>query len=75
MSSMWPTEARTPRKEGWHEPDAAEIDLAVLRTIAYADVFDYPLAADEVHRYLVGVPATAGTVQASLRAQVGRGEL
>jgi len=37
---------------------AVPIDRAALRAVAYADVFDYPLEAAEVHRYLHGVAAT-----------------
>jgi hypothetical protein len=37
-------------------PDAHE--RAVLQTLAYADVFDYPLSEAEVHRYLIGARAT-----------------
>jgi hypothetical protein len=39
-------------------PRHLPIDQAVLRAVAYADVFEYPLRAAEVHRYLHGVPAT-----------------
>lgn len=39
---------------------------AVVQTVAYADVFDYPLTADEVHRYLIGHPASRGTVRGLL---------
>ena len=38
-------------------PARASVVLrSVFQTLAYADVFDYPLTADEVYRYL---PATA----------------
>jgi hypothetical protein len=35
---------------------------AVIATLAYADVFDHPLDAAEVHRYLVATPASRDEV-------------
>ncbi|MFN2468020.1 MAG: nucleotidyltransferase domain-containing protein [Gaiellaceae bacterium] len=43
------------------------LERAVLRTIAYADVFDHALSAGDVHRYLVGAAASPGAVSAELR--------
>lgn len=47
----------------WWEPDGLSVEEGILQAVAYADVFDYPLTAEEVHRYLVGVPASLATVR------------
>jgi len=39
-------------------PRHLPIDQAALRAVAYADVFEYPLLAAEVHRYLHGATAS-----------------
>jgi len=48
-------------------PDYRAVESAVLQAVAYADVFDYPLTAEEVHRYLVRVPVPPAAVYAVLR--------
>jgi len=47
---------------------------AVVRALAYGDVFDFPLTAREVHRYL-DVSATAEEVMADLAALVEGGSV
>ena len=44
-------------------PALAELATAVWRTLAYADGFDYPLTAVEIHRYLERVPASLAEVE------------
>jgi hypothetical protein len=60
-----PAEARRSRTDRT-EPGRAAVERAIVQAVAYADVFDYPLTADEVHRYLIGVPANRGMVRAAL---------
>jgi hypothetical protein len=51
------------------DPYSLTIEAAILQTIAYADVFDYPLTAEEIYRYLIGMPASRATVRASLHSE------
>jgi hypothetical protein len=59
-----------PDGAAWPAADRAVLAQAILRAMTYADIFDYPLTAAEVHRYLAGVAASPETVQAYLEAGV-----
>ena len=39
-----------------------------MQAVAYADVFDYPLTAGELHRYLIGVAASESSVGEALKS-------
>jgi len=49
-------------------PDCASdsLDAAILRTLVYADLFDYPLTASQLHRYLVGRAAPLQEIEEHL---------
>lgn len=44
----------------------AALRRAIVRTVAYADLFDYPLDRTEIHRYLIGHPASSVEIDAML---------
>ncbi len=46
----------------------SSLEIAILRTIAYADVFDYPLTAAEIHRYLAQLPSSLEAVRSALES-------
>ena len=49
--------------------DAPALDQAVLQTVAYGDLFDYPLTAGEIWRYLIGMPASKAEVKRALSSE------
>lgn len=44
----------------------SELSRAIVAALAYADVFDYPLTARQIHRFLANVPADLDQVEAAL---------
>ena len=54
------------------QPDFTHASMreAILRTVAYGDVFDYPMTVIEIHRYLVGLPADLKSIR-DLLAETG----
>lgn len=50
----------------------AALDEAILRSLAYAEVFDFALREPELHRYLIGLAATRAEVAAALAGMPDR---
>lgn len=63
----------TPKFLSHTESDWAKLDDAVLKTLAYADLFGYPLKVEEVHRGLFECAASLAEVQATLQGCKRRG--
>lgn len=50
----------------WFDPVPTTLEAALVCTLAYGDLFDYPMTAQEMHRYLVGMEAGLTDVEAVL---------
>lgn len=64
--SVWLREPTPPTR---HRDQ--DVRRACIAAVAYGDIFDYPLTAEEVHRYLIGVAASRETVLAALNDLAG----
>lgn len=47
-------------------PNDADLELAILWTLAYADVFDYPLTIEQIYRFLIGRQISYAELQSFL---------
>jgi hypothetical protein len=45
------------------------LEWAILETVAYADIFDYPLTPSEIQRYLIGVHASPEDISSILECK------
>lgn len=52
--------------------DIPALHRALLHTATYADIFDYPLTAREIHRYLTGLRAPFEAVESALPGPLQR---
>ena len=55
----------------WRLPVVPNLETAVLYTLAYSDVFDYPLTSEQIVRYLIGLSASHGEVRRALGSVAG----
>lgn len=54
-----------------HDPSFSRLERSILRTVAYSDVFDYPLTHAEVHRYLDATAAPSPDIDTVLHRLTG----
>jgi hypothetical protein len=50
----------------------SELEWDILQTVAYADIFDYPMTIAEIHRYLIATSATIEAVTDGIMRLIGR---
>jgi hypothetical protein len=49
-----------------------DLEWDILQTVAYADIFDYPMTHAEIHRYLIGREADMHSVNMAIARLIGR---
>jgi len=74
MTAVAPKPTRVPGSAG-PIPRAADptLEAAIVRAVAYADIFDFALTPGELMRYLVGSRATTREVETALAASARLG--
>ena len=60
--------------DGWPVRAIHDVADAILYTLVYADLFDYPLRTEEIHRYLTGYAAPLTVVEEHLQQNGRLGE-
>ena len=58
--------ARPLSIQPWESDRLTPLEWAILRTVAYADIFDFPLTLEEIHRYLIGIGSSLHRVEQAL---------
>lgn len=59
----------------WPEKPVFGLEDAILRTVVYADLFDYPLTTQQIHRYLTEYAAPREVVEQKLDELGSKGDL
>lgn len=54
--------------KGMEKKQPTSLEIAILKTLLYADLFDYPLTLPEIHHYLIGSDASLQRVQSVLES-------
>jgi hypothetical protein len=60
------SERSDPLQQTLSESFRSDLDSAILRTLFYADVFQFPMRIEEIHRFLIGCAVPLETVEAAL---------
>src|SRR5579859_1112129 len=76
--SMHPSRKRTahgaqsPAERSIQRHDRQALAEAIMQTVIYADIFDYPLTPSEIHRYLIGMRSSVAQVSTMLDSRTLR---